>query len=246
MRVAPVLLGDLDDASAWHETPYGRAGAGWRREGPRVRFHAEIPPNTRGVVELPSGARYEVGSGTHTWIEDHPRAAAPRTRLTLSTSLATIIDDQQAYDAVLQAIRGSDAARADAFRRTTRWRAGRALREPLDKAPLEVLAAVEAALAGLTTGEAHLCPPMVARTGASQVSATYSLVRRGRVRDGVLLEARPYRHGRFGRPGTRHPSGHRAVRHPCAGRRRRPYRSACPALHGGARTHRTRSRPAPR
>ncbi|WP_262704013.1 MULTISPECIES: alpha-L-rhamnosidase [Streptomyces] len=156
IRVAPVLLGDLDDASAWHETPYGRAGAGWRREGSRVRFHAEIPPNTRGVVELPSGARYEVGSGTHTWLEDHPRAAAPRTRLTLGTSLATIIDDQRAYDAVLQAIRGIDAARADAFRRTTRWRAGRALREPLDKAPLEVLAAVEAALAGLTTGEAHL------------------------------------------------------------------------------------------
>lgn len=153
IRIAPIPLNDLDDASAWHETPYGRGCAGWRREGPRVRFHAEIPPNTRGVVELPSGARYEVGSGAHTWIEDHPRPAPSLARLTLGSSLATVIDDQQAYQAVLQAIRDIDAERADTFRRTTRWRAGRALREPLDKAPLEVLAAVEEALAGLTTGE---------------------------------------------------------------------------------------------
>ncbi|WP_262414629.1 alpha-L-rhamnosidase C-terminal domain-containing protein [Streptomyces sp. ST1015] len=61
VHVSPTLLDDLDDASAWHETPYGPARAGWRREGARVHFHAEIPPNTRGVVELPSGARYEVG-----------------------------------------------------------------------------------------------------------------------------------------------------------------------------------------
>ncbi|ELP63023.1 family 78 glycoside hydrolase catalytic domain [Streptomyces turgidiscabies] len=149
IHVSPVLLDDLDDASAWHETPYGRATAGWRREGDRVRFHVEIPPNTRGVVELPGGARHEIGSGTHTWVEEHPRPGSSRGRLTLSSSLTTIIDDQPAYEAVLAAIRGVDASRAESFRRTTRWRAGRALREPLDKAPLEVLAAVEKALAAL-------------------------------------------------------------------------------------------------
>lgn len=149
IRIAPTLLHDLDDASAWHETPYGRVYAGWRREVADVHFHAEIPPNTRGEVELPSGARYEIGSGSHMWTEKHPRSAHPRGRLTLGSSLATIIDDQQAYEAVLGAIRGIDASRADTFRRTTRWRAGRALREPLDKAPLEVLAAVEKALAVL-------------------------------------------------------------------------------------------------
>ncbi|MEU9191164.1 family 78 glycoside hydrolase catalytic domain [Streptomyces sp. NPDC048484] len=149
IRISPTLLNDLDDASAWHETPYGRACAGWRREGSRVHFHARIPPNTRGVVDLPSGAHYEIGSGTHKWVEEHARPAVSRDRLTLGTSLATIIDDQQAYQAVLDAIRGIDESRADNFRRTTRWRAGRALREPLDKAPLEVLAAVEKALAAL-------------------------------------------------------------------------------------------------
>ncbi|WP_055723896.1 MULTISPECIES: alpha-L-rhamnosidase C-terminal domain-containing protein [Streptomyces] len=47
VHVSPTLLDDLDDASAWRETPYGPARAGWRREGARVHFHAEIPPNTR-------------------------------------------------------------------------------------------------------------------------------------------------------------------------------------------------------
>ncbi|MEV6699493.1 hypothetical protein AB0M68_20390 [Streptomyces sp. NPDC051453] len=60
-----------------------------------------------------------------------------------------IIDDRQAYEAVLDAIQNIDEARAETFRRTTRWRRGRELREPLDKAPVTVLAAVEAALAAL-------------------------------------------------------------------------------------------------
>ncbi|MFD7776470.1 family 78 glycoside hydrolase catalytic domain [Streptomyces sp. NPDC059753] len=152
IRVAPTLLDDLDDASAWHETPYGRARAGWRREGDRVHFHTEIPPNARAVVELPSGARYEVGSGTHSWTEAHPRPVQERGRLTLRSSLAEIIDDRQAYEAVLDAIHNIDEVRSETFRRTTRWRRGRELREPLDKAPVTVLAAVEAALAALPSG----------------------------------------------------------------------------------------------
>ncbi|MFF0291359.1 alpha-L-rhamnosidase C-terminal domain-containing protein [Streptomyces sp. NPDC005262] len=156
IRIAPTLLAGLDDASAWHETPYGRARAGWRREGAKVYFHAEIPPNTQAIVELPSGTRYEVGSGVHTWVEVHPQNSLPRSPLSLRSSLATIIDDRQAYEAVLNAIRTIDESRAETFRRTTRWRPGRELREPLDKAPVTILAAVEQALATLPT-----CDPVV-------------------------------------------------------------------------------------
>ncbi|MDX3454822.1 hypothetical protein PV396_23250 [Streptomyces sp. ME02-8801-2C] len=49
--------------------------------------------------------------------------------LTLRSGLAGIVDDQQAYQAVLDAICGIDASRADAFRRATRWRVGRMLSE---------------------------------------------------------------------------------------------------------------------
>ena len=147
IRIAPTLLADLDDASAWHETPYGRASAGWRRDGDRVHFHAEVPPNTTARVELPSGAIHDIGSGAHTWVEDHPRPAPTRGVLSLSSSLAEIIDDPEAYRAVLAAIRSIDPERAETFRRTTRWTAGRQLREPLNKAPLPVLEAIEKALA---------------------------------------------------------------------------------------------------
>ena len=149
IRVAPTLLADLDDASAWHETPYGMASAGWQREGDRVHFRAEVPPNTTAHVELPSGAVHEVGSGVHTWVEDHPRPVPIRGPLNLSSSLAEIIDDPEAYRAVLAAIRATDPERAEVFRRTTRWTAGRQLREPLNKAPLHILDAIEKALAAL-------------------------------------------------------------------------------------------------
>ncbi|MEV5177840.1 hypothetical protein AB0L10_44140, partial [Streptomyces flaveolus] len=64
----------------------------------------------------------------------------------------TIIDDPQAYTAVLEAIGSIDPSRAETFRRTTRWRRGRELREPLDKAPVTVLAAVQEALEALAAG----------------------------------------------------------------------------------------------
>jgi alpha-L-rhamnosidase len=152
IRIAPTLLTDLDDAAAWHETPYGMASAGWRREGHRVHFRAEVPPNTTARVELPSGATHDVGSGVHTWVEDHPRRAPTRGALTLSSSLAEIIDDPEAYRAVLAAIRATDPERAEVFRGTTRWTDGRQLREPLNKAPLHILEAIEKALAALPSG----------------------------------------------------------------------------------------------
>lgn len=66
--------------------------------------------------------------------------------------LAEIVDDLEAYRAVLAAIRGLDPERAEVFRRTTRWTPKRQLREPLNKAPLHVLEAIEKALAALPLG----------------------------------------------------------------------------------------------
>ncbi|WP_249124785.1 alpha-L-rhamnosidase [Saccharopolyspora erythraea] len=147
--IAPTLLADLEDASAWHETPYGTASSRWWRVGDRVHFRVEVPPNATARVELPSGATYDIGSGVHTWVEEHRRSSPSRGALSLSTSLAEIIDDIEAYQAVLAAIRASDPERGEVFRRTTRWTPGRQLREPLNKAPLRILEAIEKALASL-------------------------------------------------------------------------------------------------
>ncbi|GAA1776643.1 family 78 glycoside hydrolase catalytic domain [Streptomonospora arabica] len=158
LRIAPTPLEDLDDAAAWHETPYGTARAGWRREGDRIHFHAEVPPNAAARVELPSGATYDIASGVHNWVEEHPRSVPPRAKRDLSSSLAEIVDDPEAYRAVLAAIRDTDPERAEAFRRTTRWTPGRQLREPLNKAPLPILEAVEKALEALPTEPTDRAP----------------------------------------------------------------------------------------
>ncbi|MFI6463518.1 family 78 glycoside hydrolase catalytic domain [Streptomyces sp. NPDC050538] len=75
LRIAPVPGGDLTWAKAAHDTPYGRAEAGWRIErvkGGRMRdvlvVETLVPPNARAEVQLPDGsAAFEVGSGRHTF-----------------------------------------------------------------------------------------------------------------------------------------------------------------------------------
>ncbi|MFD8812127.1 family 78 glycoside hydrolase catalytic domain [Streptomyces sp. NPDC059627] len=71
LRIAPVPGGDLTWAKAAHETPYGRAEAGWRVEGVKgdlLVVEALVPPNTRAEVHLPDGGEpLEIGSGRHTF-----------------------------------------------------------------------------------------------------------------------------------------------------------------------------------
>ncbi|MFE4962748.1 family 78 glycoside hydrolase catalytic domain [Streptomyces sp. NPDC056660] len=71
LRIAPVPGGDLTWARAAHDTPYGRAEAGWRVEGAKgdiLVVEALVPPNTRAEVQLPdSRDPFEIGSGRHTF-----------------------------------------------------------------------------------------------------------------------------------------------------------------------------------
>ncbi|MET9223743.1 alpha-L-rhamnosidase C-terminal domain-containing protein [Streptomyces sp. NPDC003300] len=57
IRVAPVPGAGLTRARAAHETPYGRAEAGWRTEGGTLSVTAVVPPNTRAEVRLPAAGR---------------------------------------------------------------------------------------------------------------------------------------------------------------------------------------------
>ncbi|CAN5392681.1 glycoside hydrolase family 78 protein [soil metagenome] len=151
LRISPTVIDGVDDAAAWHQTPYGRASSGWRRlHDDSVVVVAEVPANTTAEVTLPSGTRHHVGSGRHEWVERLPAASAVHKPLDLKSSLSDVIDNEAAYRTVVQAIAQIDPARAEAFRRTTQWRTGRALEEPLNKAPVPILRAVERALARVT------------------------------------------------------------------------------------------------
>ncbi|MBD0735352.1 alpha-L-rhamnosidase [Streptomyces sp. CBMA29] len=77
IRVAPVPGAGLTWARAAHDTPYGRAEAGWRAERGALTVTAVIPPNTRAEVRLPDGrAPFAVGSGRHEF--SLPYSPAPR------------------------------------------------------------------------------------------------------------------------------------------------------------------------
>ncbi|MFI9173924.1 family 78 glycoside hydrolase catalytic domain [Streptomyces lincolnensis] len=78
LRIAPVPGGDLTHAKAAHETPYGRAEAGWRIEDGTLVVDVLVPPNTRADIRLPGDTDpFEVGSGRHTFRRAYTAPAWP-------------------------------------------------------------------------------------------------------------------------------------------------------------------------
>lgn len=68
LRIRPLPGDGLDDASARLDTPYGRAEAGWRRDGGEIVVRATVPTGTTASIELPDGRpAFEVSSGEHEW-----------------------------------------------------------------------------------------------------------------------------------------------------------------------------------
>ncbi len=51
---APIPGGSLTHASAWHDTPYGRASSSWKRSGDRLEWQIEIPANATGTLVFPT------------------------------------------------------------------------------------------------------------------------------------------------------------------------------------------------
>lgn len=156
IRIQPHPIAGLDSASAEHLTPYGRARSAWSRAEGTVRVEAVIPPNTTAIVMLPDGREIEAGAGSHAWnVEDVPPSAPPA-RVGLDSSLAAVVDDPEAYAAVIRLLEAEKPDEAEAFRTTTKWTPGRELGEALfmhagpelQQAIAERLAALSAERAG--------------------------------------------------------------------------------------------------
>lgn len=131
IRIQPHPLAGFDSASAEHLTPYGRARSAWSRTGGVVRIEATVPPNSTAIVVLPDGRELEAGAGSHSWdVADVP-VAVPPAQVGLDSSLAAVIDDPEAYDAIVRLLEADAPAAADAFRTTTKWTEGRDLGEAL-------------------------------------------------------------------------------------------------------------------
>ncbi|MFE5408984.1 family 78 glycoside hydrolase catalytic domain [Microbacterium sp. NPDC056569] len=151
IRIQPRPLADFDHARAEHLTPYGTARAGWVREDGVIRVEATVPPNTTAVVVLPDGRELEVGSGTHEWEVADTAPAVPASRIGMDSTLAAVIDDLEAYEAIVQVLEASSPAGAHGFRTQTKWSDARELGEALFMhAGPETQQEIAAALAALS------------------------------------------------------------------------------------------------
>lgn len=147
IRIGSRPLVGIDSATASLQTPYGTARVGWEREGDRVRVSAQVPPNTRAVLDLP-GVQGEVGSGEHTWEIAAPAAPAPVRPLTVDSPSSAIIDDPDAYALVAETIGRITPSNLDAFHRT-RWSEHATLRDRVRYASNELVEELNRALGTL-------------------------------------------------------------------------------------------------
>ena len=144
LRIAPQPLRALDWASARHQTPYGPAEAGWRRDDHTITVTATIPANTTAIIALPDRAEFEVAAGAHSWTYDEQPVVRPA--LSIDSSAAAVIDDEPAYRAVIAAIRRHDPDQADALQNAAAWPTGATMRTGLAFAPQELIDDVQRAL----------------------------------------------------------------------------------------------------
>ena len=121
LRIAPRPLDGFDFAEATHLTPYGRAHVRWDRDGDRIVVRATVPANTEADVVLPDGARHVVGSGSYRWDSAAPALVTPAGAVGFESTLAAVIDDPEAYAAILEVLGELRPAVAEDFRDSTEW-----------------------------------------------------------------------------------------------------------------------------
>ena len=64
--IKPIVGGKETYASASYQSAYGLVKSSWKKDGDKVVYSIEIPPNTSAVIELPDG-RHEVTCGKYTF-----------------------------------------------------------------------------------------------------------------------------------------------------------------------------------
>ncbi|MWA16161.1 glycoside hydrolase family 78 protein [Streptomyces sp. BA2] len=72
LLIRPRPGGDLTWARAEHDTPYGRAEAGWQIAGHTLRVDLLVPPDVTALVDLPGMADVEAGPGRHSFLIPFP------------------------------------------------------------------------------------------------------------------------------------------------------------------------------
>ncbi|HEY3337969.1 MAG TPA: family 78 glycoside hydrolase catalytic domain [Propionicimonas sp.] len=153
LEIAPHPLPGLDWASTRHETPYGTAEVEWRRDGDQIVVRALVPANSSAVVRLPGSEPFTAAAGRHEWTVGAAPAPAPAT-VTTATSLAAIMDDPEAYQAVMAAFNRMSPEAGKEFHRRTAWVPNQPLFGSFSLIAPDVQGEVETSLAQLNASRA--------------------------------------------------------------------------------------------
>ena len=133
VRLQPTPIAGLDDARAGLDTAYGRVSIGWRRRlGGSIAVTAEIPSGVVADVQLPGHESSEATAGVHEWTFDVP-PVPPAHALDLTSTLAEVADDLEAYDLVMRAFDEAWRPAADMVRSLVRWSPTRPLRDLIEQ-----------------------------------------------------------------------------------------------------------------
>jgi len=105
LAVRPQPGGGLTSARVRHMTPYGLAECAWTIEAGSIEVVVVVPPTTTASVTLPGSttAPIEVGSGAHRWACPYQNSSHPPP--SLDSILDELIDDPQAWNAVVSTVR---------------------------------------------------------------------------------------------------------------------------------------------
>jgi len=148
LEIAPRPIPGLTWAKSRHDTPVGTAEVEWHRIDGSVTITATVPANASAHVVLPDGRELSVDAGRHSWTVAAEPERVP-SRLSTATSLAEIMDDPEAYRAVLDAFTRIDPAVATDFRKRTAWVPNQPLFGAFSLISPAVVAEVEGSLAAL-------------------------------------------------------------------------------------------------
>ena len=155
LEIAPQFMPGLDWASTRHETPYGTAAVAWRRTGDGIVVEASVPANTSAVVRFAGEEPFLVAAGTFEWTlrgATEPGVPGP---ITTASPLAEIMDDPQAYAAVMGAFRSVSPDLAREFTKRTAWLPNEPLIGGFTLITPAVKAEIESGLSALNAARGH-------------------------------------------------------------------------------------------
>jgi alpha-L-rhamnosidase len=162
IRFAPLPPTLLSDASSTLDTIHGRAAICWRVDGDVLRVAVDVPDGVGAEFVDPYTEQSQaLGSGHHDLVVPIPMMSEPQIVLAgLNTSMSALIDDLEAYDTVLGALRRSSPEAARDYEKSNVWIPERTLGSTLVFLPAPVRESVAEALDRLSA-KRTASPPYV-------------------------------------------------------------------------------------